>query len=112
MALGMTPIIPLNQVLPNPEARFQRFGLNDSKLVGTPVVQLASSRASAAPELPAVRRASTPLSGPADEIGNPSAAETRAVDAGPSRTAGYTVLGTLQVGGSTPGPGMHLNLKA
>lgn len=40
MALGMAPLIPLNRVVPTPDARFQRFGVNDSELFGTPILDL------------------------------------------------------------------------
>lgn len=38
MAIGTTPLIPLNRVLADPEARFLRFGVNDSQLFGKPLV--------------------------------------------------------------------------
>ena len=39
MAIGTTPIIPLYRVQPDPNARFQRFGVNDSQLFGKPLVE-------------------------------------------------------------------------
>ena len=38
MPLGTDPIIPLNRLVPNPDVRFQRFGLNDSRLFGQPLL--------------------------------------------------------------------------
>jgi hypothetical protein len=38
MALGMTPLIPLNRVVPDPNARFERFGQNNDQLFGKPMI--------------------------------------------------------------------------
>lgn len=37
MPISPTPIIPLYRVQASPEARFQRFGVNDSQLFGKPL---------------------------------------------------------------------------
>ncbi len=37
MAIASTPLIPLNQVQADPQARFQRFGVNDARLFGKPI---------------------------------------------------------------------------
>ena len=42
MTVGAVPSIPLYRVQPNPEARFQRFGINDSQLFGKPMVRAAA----------------------------------------------------------------------
>lgn len=39
MAVGMTPLIPLYRVQPDPEARFKRFGSNGSQLIGKPLIE-------------------------------------------------------------------------
>jgi hypothetical protein len=38
MAIGMTPLIPLDRVIPDPAARFERFGINNNQLFGKPMV--------------------------------------------------------------------------
>lgn len=43
MSIGMTPLTPLHRVLADPEARFQRFGSNDSQLFGKALVNLAQT---------------------------------------------------------------------
>lgn len=40
MPIGPAPLIPLHRVIPDPEARFQRFGVNDSQLIGKPILSL------------------------------------------------------------------------
>ena len=42
MAISMAPLIPLNRVVPSPDARFQRFGVNGTQLFGKPMVQLGT----------------------------------------------------------------------
>ena len=42
MTVGLVPLIPLYRVQANPEARFQRFGINDSQLFGKPMVQVTA----------------------------------------------------------------------
>jgi len=49
MAIGTTPIIPLYRVQPDPNARFQRFGVNDSQLFGKPLVETAPAARAAQP---------------------------------------------------------------
>lgn len=43
MGIGFSPLIPLYRVQPNPDERFQRFGVNGSQLYGKPILQLGSS---------------------------------------------------------------------
>ncbi len=38
MAIGMTPLIPLDRVIADPAARFERFGVNNNQLFGKPMV--------------------------------------------------------------------------
>ena len=38
MAIGFAPIIPLDRVVPDPNVRFQRFGVNDTQLFGKPLL--------------------------------------------------------------------------
>jgi hypothetical protein len=38
MAIGMTPLIPLDRVIADPAARFERFGVNNDQLFGKPMV--------------------------------------------------------------------------
>jgi hypothetical protein len=38
MAIGMTPLIPLDRVIADPAARFERFGINNNQLFGKPMV--------------------------------------------------------------------------
>jgi len=64
MAIGFPPIIPLDRVVPDPNARFQRFGIGDTQLFGRPLLTTvpdylpsrpgwAPSSQPAAPALPA-----------------------------------------------------------
>jgi hypothetical protein len=57
MAIGMTPLIPLNRIIPDPAARFERFGVNNDQLFGKPMITFgglstlpAAPRAAAKPE--------------------------------------------------------------
>ena len=56
MAIGFTPIIPMNPIQANPDARFQRFGTNDSQLFGKPMLtgSVAPKTQSPQVQLPAV----------------------------------------------------------
>lgn len=49
MAIGMSSLIPLYRVQPDPEARFQRFGVNDSQLFGKALVTFGSGAPAAQP---------------------------------------------------------------
>lgn len=42
MAVGAVPLIPLYRVQPTPDARLQRFGVNDSQLFGKPLMNVAA----------------------------------------------------------------------
>ena len=55
MAIGTTPIIPLNRIQANPDARFLRFGLNDSQLFGKPLVSLPNRPPPPEPQKPTQR---------------------------------------------------------
>jgi hypothetical protein len=37
MAIGFPPLIPLDRVVPDPNARFERFGEDDTELFGKPL---------------------------------------------------------------------------
>lgn len=45
MAIGAVPLIPMYRVQTNPDARFQRFGLNDSQLYGKPMISFTAPEA-------------------------------------------------------------------
>lgn len=50
MNLAGSPLIPLYQVQADPDARFQRFGRNDSQLFGKPInAELQAPRRAAEP---------------------------------------------------------------
>ena len=49
MAIGMTPLIPLDRVVPVPDPWLQRFGVNNSQLFGKPMVNFTSGSLSASP---------------------------------------------------------------
>jgi hypothetical protein len=73
MAIGMTPLVPLYRVMPDPNARYDRFGIDNNQLFGKPLVAFGglsimpaaatqvSSSAEAAPKAAAVSQAPTPL---------------------------------------------------
>lgn len=42
MGIGQAPLIPLYRFRADPEARFQRFGVNDSQLIGKPLLDLTA----------------------------------------------------------------------
>jgi hypothetical protein len=60
MAIGFSPIIPLDRVVPDPDARFQRFGVNDTQLFGKP---LLAAEPNYRPSLPTWAM-SSPATGP------------------------------------------------
>jgi hypothetical protein len=90
MPIGALPTIPLYRVQPNPDARFQRFGLNDSQLYGKPMAEFSApalrpaqvERTPARPEEPSVRTQSAATSNPGVEpassqsLLNPSKGQT------------------------------------
>lgn len=59
MAVGMTPLIPLYRVQSDPDARFQRFGMNESQLIGKPMVNLGPESLPSQPQRTALRTATT-----------------------------------------------------
>ncbi len=98
MALGMTPLIPLNRVVPDPNARFERFGQNDAQLFGKPMISagglsLLTQAASAA--YTAFK---------ADGPDQPAAA--------PAPTAALTAPLAGAPGTGTPAIGSYLDFKA
>ena len=106
MAIGTTPIIPLNRFVPSPDARFQRFGVNDTQLFGKPVVDLAA---------PKVRTPQPPTSLPhATAQAHEAAGSKGGAGAEPSTSAlGYSAKAGNQPGtGAAPKVGTLLNTKA
>lgn len=117
MAIGAMPLTPLYPVQANPDARFQRFGLNDSKLEGKPLLDLTPSEVRPAPPQrtvarPAVQHRST-METPAAKS-EPAMAEPRAADSAAQDWAtGYSVkAGSISETGTGAKPGSYVNLKA
>ncbi len=106
MAIGASPIIPLHRVLADPEARFQRFGLNDSQLFGKPLVNLASpSKRTVAQEA----RPEETLKKTRGLEAEPSAQGALAPELAPT----YSGQAETQTGlASVPKAGSYVNLKA
>ncbi len=114
MALSSMPIIPMNRIQPDPEARFQRFGANNGQLYGKPMVDLVAPKAQASPTQPAViSRTAT------EQTAVQSAPEDRrgaGVGQGPvpvKVSPGYSgEAGNPAGAGIVPQPGSYLNTKA
>ncbi len=114
MALGSMPIIPMNRIQPDPEARFQRFGANASRLYGKPMVDLVAPKVQTAPSQPTM----APRHDPA-QTAVPSAPEGRrgaGIGQAPSpleASPGYSGQAGNPAGtGIVPQPGAYLNTKA
>jgi len=90
MPLDTDPIIPLNRLVPNPDVRFQRFGLNDSRLFGQPLlasgprIPPAAPNGAAAPAKPP-EAALNPVRVEALAAGYSARSETRTEPAAGSR---------------------------
>jgi len=115
MAIGMTPLIPLDRVVPVPDARLQRFGVNNSQLFGKPMVTFGAGlldqpaetiretpRAEAAPKVDSGIGAASGT-GPAEP----------AVAAAPALASGYSKwTGSGSGTGAAPAAGSLVDLKA
>ena len=114
MAIGMTPLIPLDRVVPVPDARLQRFGVNNSLLFGKPLVTFGGeSLLASRPAAPAVR-AETALKTASDEVPGPGKEQAGPV-AAPALAAAYSSpkwTGAGALGGSAPAAGSLVDLKA
>ena len=117
MAIGAVPLTPLYPVLANPDARFQRFGLNESKLEGKPMLDLMTSEVRPTPPQQMVSRPTVPhrqtMEVPAAKP-EPAVAEPRAAVSAPQEwTSGYTAkAGSISETGTGAKPGSYVNLKA
>lgn len=113
MAIGLAPLFPLNRVQTNPEARFQRFGINDSQLFGKPMVQVAASESR--PVQPPRENPRPPTNPPLTQDlaeSRPKAGlnpQTTNLESSLTYSAG---LGTKSVLGVSPKPGSQLDVKA
>ena len=110
MSVGLSPILPMNQVQPNPEARFQRFGKNDSQLYGSPMVDLTAPKAQA-PKTVLPHTATAQVAGQQSLSGNgvPETAKM-AVSSEPSPT--YSARAGSVSSGRGPQPSSHLDTQA
>jgi len=111
MAIGMTPLIPLDRLVPVPDARLQRFGVNNSELFGKPMVTfggpsllanppggiLAAPQADAAPQAP-------------DRQASPGADQAAAPALAPDYSK-WTGTGSW-TGAAAPAAGSMVDLKA
>lgn len=95
MAIGFPPLIPLYRVVPDPNARFERFGENNVELFGKPLdTAVANYLPSQAPWAPAI----------------PAAAETQPQAA---LAPNYSLLGVGNLAGTGAAtPGSLVNLTA
>lgn len=120
MAIGAIPLIPLHRVLPSPDARLQRFGLNDSQLFGKPLVTLTVPEARPSQ---LQRKVPHTVVEPIQSQGTPISQQGLGVDklqlavsAAPEGVTRYTGQAGNPSGtggtGTTPKPGTYLNLKA
>lgn len=104
MTLGAIPTIPLYRVQPNPDARFQRFGLNDAQLYGKPMAEFSAPavRPAQAPRIP-TRPEETPVRSQSIVIAKPL--ET------PATAVNYSSRSTNQPGTAAQ-PGAFVDTKA
>jgi hypothetical protein len=117
MAIGAIPLIPLHPTQLNPDARFQRFGLNDSQLQGKPLVDLVTPETPPSPQPRTVTRSATrptqpqepPISKQGPGGNEPKASVSVAQEGPPSYTG---KVGNPSGTGTLPKPGSYLNLKA
>lgn len=112
MSVGMSPIIPLYRVQTDPNARFQRFGVNDSQLFGKPLLSVPQAPVTPQ-EHPVVRKAVVPQQNPEDNAAfKPEQPLAGALNATAS-VLGYSVRQeTVTQVGTAPKPGSYVNLKA
>ncbi|GLH73032.1 hypothetical protein GETHLI_15340 [Geothrix limicola] len=110
MAIGATPLIPLYRVQPIPDARLQRFGVNNAQLFGKPMVEFTAAEAQPSQPAPA-RPAASRLQDLQDRNQNP-ALEPRAFL--PDATAPATAPRSSNPAGlgTASGPGALVDLKA
>jgi len=107
MAIGMTPISPLYRIQPDPNVRFQRFGVNDSQLFGKPLVETGSQPRPVPTPLELARAAAKPQA--ATAAAPKQHQPEPAVLAAANQPAGYSAQG----GKATEAkPGSSLNLTA
>ena len=104
MALGTDPLIPLNRVLPDPDARFQRFGLNNSKLFGQALL-------APGPRIPPAR-ADAPAAAPAKAEKPAQGASGLPAAAGKTLAAGYAGYTALSVTAPAAASGSRVDLQA
>jgi hypothetical protein len=104
MAIGAIPTIPLYRVQSNPDARFQRFGLNDSQLFGKPMADFT---------VPAVRPAQVPRTQPRPEEApvRSQPIVTAKPQESPATAVSYSSRSTSQPG-TTAVPGAFVDTKA
>lgn len=109
MTIGATPLIPLYRVQPIPDARLQRFGVNNTQLFGKPLVEFTTAETRSSK--PAVtRQTPTPLQEALDR-NQTSALEPPTL--GPAVAPATTGVSSnlLGSGGATK-PGALVDLKA
>jgi hypothetical protein len=115
MAIGFTPIIPMNPVQPNPDARFQRFGTNESHLFGKPLLaDFVAPKAPNSPvQLPTVTSppaTQAPVHQPA--VGNPWLGDSTVAKASMSSPGYSGQVGNRSGVQMTPQLGSKLDIKA
>jgi hypothetical protein len=115
MPVGMAPLIPLNRLQPDSNARFQRFGQNDSQLFGKPLDLVPQPQVSqlqkVTPRKPALPV--EPQAGPKSER-RLAVDEPRPSPFAPSELAPAYLgrAGSPSGTGPTPKLGSNLDLKA
>ena len=114
MAIGATPLLPLYRVQPDPNARFQRFGLNDSQLHGKPMVETVTASPSSEPKRAVARTTSAKVKvqeTPEVKQGVGAEKAKTALSTTPELAPNYSGR-TGTAAGTTPEPGSKLNVKA
>jgi len=113
MTVGAVPLFPLYRVQPTPEARLQRFGVNDSQLFGKAMLRVTvpESQPAQAPQVGTRARANAiptqdALDGRRQARLDPP---THRLESSPTYVA---QPGVKSVVNSTPKPGTQLDVKA
>lgn len=113
MAVGAVPLIPLYRVQPTPDARLQRFGVNDSQLFGKPLLNVATPESQPARATRVESRARPNLFEPQDPLEDRPQARVDQRTTAPEPSPTYQAASVSKIALSPSSkPGTHLDVKA
>jgi hypothetical protein len=113
MAISSAPLIPLYRVQPLPDARLQRFGVNDSQLFGKPMIQIAAPESKPVQSPRVAPHAASSNSGMQDNLDGWQMTGVDSRNAAPEPTQTSLPKATSTATTSpAPKPGSHLDVKA